>query len=173
MEHRKMSIIDFRLIFQEEVLPDLFLNYIDLFFFQINHDKELEFLNIEWNQMIAKYNHTACDYPNKIKSQLINDEINNRYYFLITMPKISTNNINLAIYIMVSFGSHKNDVVRYFLGETNSDNIDKEVYVSEIKYKDCIFNKVNYGVLKSNANDSKRNEPKYFIKSVMQICNDN
>ncbi len=175
-----MSMRDCRLLYQSKLLPDLFLNNIDIFFYYLNKNMQHELLKNVWDDMLLNKKIFTGNYELLIKSKLIPDKNkDNRYYFLITMPSLQKKQCkNVAIYYLVSFGEHKLDKVRFFLGTVDyniinsNDNIKRAIFISEIKSTPNGFIQANHGPLLTNMSNfsSPDEEIKYFIERVMNIC---
>ncbi len=185
-EIKKMSMEDFRSIFQRYILPDLFLNHIDYLFYHINQGTETDYINQLWKDMIFDEEKNPENYPMEINTHIINDEKDKkRYYMIISMPNLQKpTSGNLAIYFVVSFGSRKRDEVRYFLAETDYTHAilfshlpyyaHRAIFIAEITqpyYDDNALHK-NYGILFNEKGEipCPDNELSLFVDHVIAIC---
>ncbi len=180
-EDEKMTLVDFRGIFQREYLPDLFFENFDIFIEWFNEDKEVELINNMWYHMVESYGLNPENYSIDIKTDYFKDD--RTAYFVMQLPESDyKDRRNTAVYIAVAMDMKGKKKPRYFLGELDMDLISNRsnrlVFVAEFKpqyhRKEIIgMEHINYGTLQDDPFELSKieNEFDVFIDRVIEICN--
>lgn len=176
-EDEKMTLVDFRGIFQREYLPDLFFENFDIFIEWLNEDKEVELINNMWYHMVESYGLKPENYSIDIKTDYFKDD--RTAYFVMQLPESDhKDRRNTAVYIAVAMDMKGKKKPRYFLGELDMGLYSNRlVFVAEFspEYEGeeiTGMRHINYGTLQDDPLERNKPENEFdiFIERVMDIC---
>lgn len=173
-ENQKMTLLDFRGIFQRQWLPELFLNNIDLHIDAINKEEVNEQITYIWNGMIESAGRNPADYPLEFEVGTYICKNNKTCYSIIQMSELpKAKGTNLAIYAMVVFDAKNKRKQRFFLGETDYNTLDRYIFTVELIAKNGEYMRQNLGPLAHTEGHlrpvKKEEELETFVANILDI----
>jgi len=174
-EDPQRTLFDFRVIFQKQWLPELFLKNIDLYIDAIHKKTTNEQIEYIWRGMIESSGRNPADYPFEFDVETSMCDNGKSYYSIIRMselPKSKEN--NLAIYAMAVFDVKNKRRTRFFLGETDYNPLDRYVFTVEVIEKNGAYTSKNLGLLAHREGClrpvKKEEEFDVFVSNILDIC---
>lgn len=179
-----MNMIEFKFLFQEEFLPELFLYRTDYYIDAIKNGNEADVIDDFWDDMIKEFNCAPECYPLdfSVRTYFYDDDI---YFSIIEMPETPIIKVgNISAYAIVVFDANGIELPRYFLGRAEHNPGAKrsifirEFYKAKDFYRDDWLGENNYGPLSKRDEATgdytsipvaRKNELQAFIERVIEI----
>ncbi len=173
-EDEKMTLINFRAIFQRQWLPELFLKNMDIYKDVTNNKIINEQIENIWNGMIESSGRNPAEYPLGFDAETYMCKNDKTYYSIIRMPELpKAKRTNLAIYAMAVFDVKNKRKPRFFLGETDYNTLDRYVFTVEVIAKNGAYMRRNLGLLAHREGYlrpvKKEEELEVFVANILDI----
>lgn len=179
-----MDMIEFKILFQEEFLPELFLHRTDYYIDAINNGKESDVIDDFWDYMIKEFDCAPECYTLdfSVRTYFYDNDI---YFSVIEMPDAPiTKHGNQITYAMVVFDANGIELPRYFIGRTeHNPKAKRSIFIREFyKTKDFYcedwLGENNFGPLCKRDETTgdytsipvaRKDERQAFIERVIEI----